>query len=227
MAQRYELKLTMDNGSQISAGTIDIPDGPTGPSGAPGEDALFCKNTYVTDTIPTIYQTITYKTTHFSRTPIVGDNVIIIVEGNMDILGRSWITSCEVTNVDSTTTTLSVQSVVETTGARGASAKQLYCHIITGSIYDESGTNADLMMSVISNVGTQASSWDKVGDVLMLTIHGITSVPGRVIMNSTCYTIQLLRRLSDRIEIETSADGTMKKFQILSVASLMDIVTTL
>lgn len=227
MAQRYELKLTLDNGSQVSAGTIDIPDGPTGPSGAPGEDALFCKNTYVTDTIPTIYQTITYKTTHFSRTPIVGDNVIIIVEGNMDILGRSWITSCEVTNVDSTTTTLSVQSVVETTGARGASAKQLYCHIITGSIHDESGTNADLMMSVISNVGTQASSWDKVGDVLMLTIHGITSVPGRVIMNSTYYTIQLLRRLSDRIEIETSADGTMKKFQILSVASLMDIVTTL
>lgn len=227
MAQQYELKLTMDNGSQISAGTIDVPDGPTGPSGAPGADALFCKNTYVTDTVPTIYQTITYKTVHFSRTPIIGDNVIIIVKGNMDILGRSWITSCEVTNVDSTTTTLSVQSVVETTGEPGADAKQLYRHIITGSVYDESGTNANLMMSVISNVGTQASSLDKVVDVLMLTTNGITSVPGRVTMNSTYYTIQLLRRLSDKIEIEASADGTMKKFQIFDVSPLMDVVTTL
>lgn len=227
MAQQYELKLTMDNGLQISAGTIDIPDGPVGPSGAPGEDALFCKKAYEANTDPMVDTTITQATSYFSRTPIVGDNVIIIVKGNMDILGRSWITSCKVTNVDSTMTTLSVQSVVETTGARGADAKQLYRHIITGSIYDESGTNADLTMSVISNVGTQASSWDKVGDVLMLTTNETTSVPGRVIMNSTYYTIQLLRRLSDRIVIETSADGTMKKFQILSVSSLMDIVKTL
>lgn len=227
MAQQYELKLTMDNGSQISAGTIDVPDGPTGPSGAPGADALFCKNTYLTDTVPTIYQTITYKTIHFSRTPIIGDNVIFIVEGNMDILGRSWITSCEVTNVDSEMTTLSVQAVVETTGEPGADAKRLYRHTITGSIYDESGASADLMMSVISNVRTQADTWDKVGNVLMLTTNVITSVPGRVTMSGVYYTIQLLRRLSDKIEIETSADGTVKKFQILSVASLMDIVTTL
>lgn len=223
MAQRYELKLTMDNGSQISAGTIDIPDGPTGPSGAPGEDALFCKKAYEANTEPTVDTTITQATSYFSRTPVVGDNVIIIADGNAINEGKCWIMSCEVTNVNSTTTTLYINAIVATT----VPAIPMYRHAITGSIHDESGTNADLMMSVISNVGTQASSWDKVGDVLMLTTNGITSVPGRVIMNSTYYTIQLLRRLSDRIEIETSADGTMKKFQILSVSSLMDIVTTL
>lgn len=223
MAQRYELKLTMDNGSQISAGTIDIPDGPTGPSGAPGEDALFCKKAYEANTEPTVDTTITQATSYFSRTPVVGDNVIIIADGNAINEGKCWIMSCEVTNVNSTTTTLYINAIVATT----VPAIPMYRHVITGSIHDESGTNANLMMSVISNVGTQASSWDKVGDVLMLTTHGITSVPGRVVMNSTYYTIQLLRRLSDRIEIETSADGTMKKFQILSVASLMDIVTTL
>ena len=83
------------------------------------------------------------------------------------------------------------------------------------------------MMSVISNVGTQANTWNQVGDALMLTTNGITSVPGRVIMNNTYYTIQLVRRLSDKIEIEASANGTMKKFQILNVAALIDIVTTL
>lgn len=223
MAQRYELKLTMDNGSQISAGTIDIPDGPTGPSGAPGEDALFCKKAYEANTEPTVDTTITQATSYFSRTPVVGDNVIIIADGNAINEGKCWIMSCEVTNVNSTTTTLYINAIVATT----VPAIPMYRHVITGSIHDESGTNADLMMSVISNVGTQASSWDKVGDVLMLTTNGITSVPGRVIMNSTYYTINLLRRLSDRIEIETSADGTMKKFLILSVASLMDIVTTL
>lgn len=223
MAQRYELKLTMDNGSQISAGTIDIPDGPTGPSGAPGEDTLFCKKAYEANTEPTVDTTITQATSYFSRTPVVGDNVIIIADGNAINEGKCWIMSCEVTNVNSTTTTLYINAIVATT----VPAIPMYRHVITGSIHDESGTNADLMMSVISNVGTQASSWDKVGDVLMLTTNGITSVPGRVIMNSTYYTIQLLRRLSDRIEIETSADGTMKKFQILSVSSLMDIVTTL
>lgn len=223
MAQRYELKLTMDNGSQISAGTIDIPDGPTGPSGAPGEDALFCKKAYKANTEPRVDTTITQATSYFSRTPVVGDNVIIIADGNAINEGKCWIMSCEVTNVNSTTTTLYINAIVATT----VPAIPMYRHVITGSIHDESGTNADLMMSVISNVGTQASSWDKVGDVLMLTTNGITSVPGRVIMNSTYYTIHLLRRLSDRIEIETSADGTMKKFQILSVASLMDIVTTL
>lgn len=223
MAQRYELKLTMDNGSQISAGTIDIPDGPTGPSGAPGEDTLFCKKAYEANTEPTVDTTITQATSYFSRTPVVGDNVIIIADGNAINEGKCWIMSCEVTNVNSTTTTLYINAIVATT----VPAIPMYRHVITGSIHDESGTNADLMMSVISNVGTQASSWDKVGDVLMLTTNGITSVPGRVIMNSTYYTIHLLRRLSDRIEIETSADGTMKKFQILSVASLMDIVTTL
>lgn len=223
MAQRYELKLTMDNGSQISAGTIDIPDGPTGPSGAPGEDTLFCKKAYEANTEPTVDTTITQATSYFSRTPVVGDNVIIIADGNAINEGKCWIMSCEVTNVNSTTTTLYINAIVATT----VPAIPMYRHVITGSIHDESGTNADLMMSVISNVGTQASSWDKVGDVLMLTTDGITSVPGRVIMNSTYYTIHLLRRLSDRIEIETSADGTMKKFQILSVASLMDVVTTL
>jgi hypothetical protein len=223
MAQRYELKLTMDNGSQISAGTIDIPDGPTGPSGAPGEDALFCKKAYEANTEPTVDTTITQATSYFSRTPVVGDNVIIIADGNAINEGKCWIMSCEVTNVNSTTTTLYINAIVATT----VPAIPMYRHVITGSIHDESGTNANLMMSVISNVGTQASSWDKVGDVLMLTTNGITSVPGRVIMNSTYYTIQLLRRLSDRIEIETSADGTMKKFLILSVSSLMDIVTTL
>lgn len=223
MAQRYELKLTMDNGSQISAGTIDIPDGPTGPSGAPGEDALFCKKAYEANTEPTVDTTITQATSYFSRTPVVGDNVIIIADGNAINEGKCWIMSCEVTNVNSTTTTLYINAIVATT----VPAIPMYRHVITGSIYDESGTQSDLMMSVISNVETQASSWDKVGDVLMLTTNGITSVPGRVIMNSTYYTIHLLRRLSDRIEIETSADGTMKKFLILNVSSLMDIVTTL
>lgn len=223
MAQRYELKLTMDNGSQISAGTIDIPDGPTGPSGAPGEDTLFCKKAYEANTEPTVDTTITQATSYFSRTPVVGDNVIIIADGNAINEGKCWIMSCEVTNVNSTTTTLYINAIVATT----VPAIPMYRHVITGSIHDESGTNADLIMSVISNVGIQASLWDKVGDVLMLTTNGITSVPGRVVMNSTYYTIQLLRRLSDRIEIETSADGTMKKFQILSVSSLMDIVTTL
>ena len=213
----------MDNGSQISAGTIDIPDGPTGPSGAPGEDALFCKKAYEANTEPTVDTTITQATSYFSRTPVVGDNVIIIADGNAINEGKCWIMSCEVTNVNSTTTTLYINAIVATT----VPAIPMYRHVITGSIYDESGTQSDLMMSVISNVETQASSWDKVGDVLMLTTNGITSVPGRVIMNSTYYTIHLLRRLSDRIEIETSADGTMKKFLILNVSSLMDIVTTL
>lgn len=223
MAQRYELKLTMDNGSQISAGTIDIPDGPTGPSGAPGEDALFCKKAYEANTEPTVDTTITQATSYFSRTPVVGDNVIIIADGNAINEGKCWIMSCEVTNVDSTMTILYINAIVATT----VPAIPMYRHVITGSIHDESGTNAEFIMSVISNVGTQASSWDKVGDVLMLTTNAITSVPGRVVMNSTYYTIQLLRRLSDRIEIETSADGTMKKFLILNVSSLMDIVTTL
>lgn len=213
----------MDNGSQISAGTIDIPDGPTGPSGAPGEDALFCKKAYEANTEPTVDTTITQATSYFSRTPVVGDNVIIIADGNAINEGKCWIMSCEVTNVNSTTTTLYINAIVATT----VPAIPMYRHVITGSIYDESGTPSDLMMSVISNVETQASSWDKVGDVLMLTTNGITSVPGRVIMNSTYYTIHLLRRLSDRIEIETSADGTMKKFLILNVSPLMDIVTTL
>ena len=223
MAQRYELKLTMDNGSQISAGTIDIPDGPTGPSGAPGEDALFCKKAYEANTEPTVDTTITQATSYFSRTPVVGDNVIIIADGNAINEGKCWIMSCEVTNVNSTTTTLYINAIVATT----VPSIPMYRHVITGSIWDERGTTANLAMCVMSTLSTKASTLEQVADVLRLTTNMFCCVPGRVTMNNTYYTIQLVRRLSDRIEIETSADGTMKKFQILGVASLMDVVTTL
>ena len=223
MAQRYELKLTMDNGSQISAGTIDIPDGPTGPSGAPGEDALFCKKAYEANTDPTVDTTITQATSYFSRTPVVGDNVIIIADGNMINEGKCWIMSCEVTNVDSTTTTLYINAIVATT----VPSTPMYRHVITGTIYDKNATSSDLTMCVMSTLSTPASTLEQVADVLRLTTNMFCCVPGRVTMNNTYYTIQLVRRLSDKIEIETSADGTMKKFQILDVSPLMDIVTTL
>lgn len=305
MAQQYELKLTLDNGSQISAGTIDIPDGPTGPSGAPGEDyatliagsvvttlsqvpnagttftvnassfnrqlvngdklifAIYTQTTYdgcqgpylvqastdgalssgnytftvdailsapalecyIAPVLQSVPSTVTdYNTSisSFNRTPLVGETVKLNVIVNSTLY--SWVARVTVVNIGNGSVTLNgCSSAVQLTSP----SKQLYRHIITGTILDESGTSAELMMSVISNVGTRASSWDQVGNVLMLSTNGITSVPGRVTMNSTYYTIQCLRRLSDRISIETSANGTMKKFQILSVASLMDIVTTL
>ena len=385
MAQQYELKLTMDNGSQISAGTIDIPDGPTGPSGAPGEDALTYNGSISLPSNPSTSSAVMATLNAFNRTPVVGDTFVAMglinnIPTNDAYIGVFKVTSvsspvanCSISSLSKITgtsyATLTAGSVVTTLsqvpnvgttftvnassfnrqlvngdklifaiytqttydGCQGpylvqastngalssnnytftidavlsapaleyylapvlqsvpstvtnysasisgfnrtplvgetvklnvivkgtlyswvarvssvntgnglvtlngcssaaqllAPSNQLYRHIITGTIYDEDGTNAELMMSVISNVGTQADTWDQVGNVLMLSTNGITSVPGRVTMNSTYYTIQSLRRLSDKIDIETSANGTMKKFQILNVASLMDIVTTL
>lgn len=213
----------MDNGSQISAGTIDIPDGPTGPSGAPGEDALFCKKAYKTNTDPMVDTTITQATSYFSRTPVVGDNVIIIADGDAITEGKCWIMSCEVTNVNSTTTTLYINATVATT----VPAIPMYRHAITAYVYDEGGTSSYLAMCVMSTLSTTASTLEQVADVLRLKTNMFCCVPGRVMMNNTYYTIQLVRRLSDKIEIETSADGTMKKFQILDVSPVTDIVTTL
>ena len=164
----YNVKTTLSDGTVIDSGTIEVPEGQ---AGAAGKDALVCKDAYTTNMTPTVNQTITYQTSNFSRTPVVGDNVIIVVDGNMNNEGKSWITTCEVTNSDSTMTTLSIKSVVETTGQPGTSA-QLYEHNI---IITTTSPYTIVYLTMITNNPTQLNR-DTLQNYFALGFHSCTGM---------------------------------------------------
>ena len=95
-------------------------DGQDGADGEDGAPALTYPRIRVTEEIPTNGQTLVLTTSDFNRTPIVGDTVIVLFNGMSDITGRSWIATCNVTEITDIGTRVSITNIMETTGAKGA-----------------------------------------------------------------------------------------------------------
>lgn len=117
MARQYELKLTLDDNTQISAGTIDIPDGPTGPSGAPGKDAPIAKTmTAISELVNPIQpgSTFSVPVEAFDEVLDVGDKVIVPfnVTSNMTPGTGPFSAYCRITQNDSSIYAMEVLSLL-------------------------------------------------------------------------------------------------------------------
>lgn len=107
---------TGDTGPQGEPGTIG-PQGETGAQGAAGEDYLGYYSSINYTQVPSIGSTVTFQLEHFSRTPVVGDNFVVVAKQ----ANRSYLINYKVNSVDVSDgeCIAAVSAFVETTGIQG------------------------------------------------------------------------------------------------------------
>ena len=107
---------TGDTGPQGEPGTIG-PQGETGLQGAAGEDYLGYYSSINYTQVPSIGSTVTFQLEHFSRTPVVGDNFVVVAKQ----ANRSYLINYKVNSVDvgDGECIAAVSAFVETTGIQG------------------------------------------------------------------------------------------------------------
>lgn len=116
----YDLYVQLQNSSEwFNAGIVEGVQGPQGPQGVAGESAIYYKGIFTLNALPVAGQSLSPVITNFSRTPIVGEYFLALVNGSDDVAGRTWIINLEITAVDTNNCTAIIRGITETTGARG------------------------------------------------------------------------------------------------------------
>lgn len=107
---------TGDTGPQGEPGTIG-PQGETGLQGAAGEDYLGYYSSINYTQTPSVGSTVTFQLENFSRTPVVGDNFVVVAKQ----ANRSYLINYKVNSVDVSDgeCVAAVSAFVETTGVQG------------------------------------------------------------------------------------------------------------
>lgn len=124
-AAPYDLYVQLQDSSEwFNAGIVEGVQGPQGPQGVAGESAIYYKGVFTLNALPVVGQSLSPVITNFSRTPILGEYFLALVNGSNDVAGRTWIINLEITAVDTNNCTAIIRGITETTGARGPQGQQ-------------------------------------------------------------------------------------------------------
>lgn len=121
----YDLYVQLQDSSEwFNTGIVEGVQGPQGPQGVAGESAIYYKGSFTLNSLPVVGQSLNTVTANFSRTPILGEYFLALVNGSDDVAGRTWIINLEITSVDTNNCTAIIRGITETTGARGPQGPQ-------------------------------------------------------------------------------------------------------
>ena len=118
MAKSVKLKLTLSDSTIIESNTFTIPDGPTGPAGVNGLEALVYKTLTLIGNDPIVGRGFTLNVQDFNRTPMVGE--YLEISGYTYSKAKTFLISGHISaKVDDNNYTFTYDEFVDITGEQG------------------------------------------------------------------------------------------------------------
>lgn len=118
MPKSVKLKLTLSDSTIVESNTFTIPDGPTGPAGVNGLEALVYKKLTLIGNDPIVGRGLNLGVSDFNRTPIVGE--YLQISGYTYSKAKTYLISGHISNkVDENTYTFTYDEFVDITGKQG------------------------------------------------------------------------------------------------------------
>lgn len=118
MPKSVKLKLTLSDSTIVESNTFTIPDGPTGPAGANGLEALVYKKLTLIGNDPVVGKGFNLNVQDFNRTPIIGE--YLEISGYTYSKAKTFLISGHISaKVDDNNYTFTFDEFVDITGVQG------------------------------------------------------------------------------------------------------------
>lgn len=118
MAKSVKLKLTLSDSTIVESNAFTIPDGPTGPAGVNGLEALVYKKLTLIGDDPIVGRGFNLNVQDFNRTPTVGE--YLQISGYTYSKAKTYLISGHISGkVDENTYTFTYDEFVDITGKQG------------------------------------------------------------------------------------------------------------
>lgn len=122
MPKSVKLKLTLSDSTIVESNTFTIPDGPAGPAGTNGLEALVYKKLTLIGDDPVVGKGLNLNVSDFNRTPIVGE--YLQISGYTYSKAKTYLISGHISGkVDENTYTFTYDEFVDITGKDGTNGK--------------------------------------------------------------------------------------------------------
>lgn len=118
MPKSVKLKLTLSDSTIVESNAFTIPDGPTGPAGENGLEALVYKKLTLIGDDPVVGKGFNLNVSDFNRTPIVGE--YLQISGYTYSKAKTYLISGHISKkIDGNTYTFTYDEFVDITGKQG------------------------------------------------------------------------------------------------------------
>ena len=118
MSKSVKLKLTLSDSTIVESNTFTIPDGPAGPAGVNGLEALVYKKLTLIGNDPIVGRGFNLNVQDFNRTPMVGE--YLEISGYTYSMAKTFLISGHISaKIDDNTYTFTYDEFVDITGKQG------------------------------------------------------------------------------------------------------------
>lgn len=129
MPKSVKLKLTLSDSTIVESNTFTIPDGPAGPAGINGLEALAYKKLTLIGDDPVVGNGFNLNVSDFNRRPIVGE--YLQISGYTYRKAKTYLISGHISRVDENNYTFTYDEFVDITGPAGKdSATITTCEVV-------------------------------------------------------------------------------------------------